>query len=51
MYQELTGIQAKQIVILISVDHEQPQVFIKNRSDYFPILAQRLKEYKNANTI
>ena len=51
MYQELTGIKTKQIVILISVDHEKPQIFIKNRKDYMPLLAERLKEYKNAHTI
>lgn len=52
MFEEMTGIQAKQIVIFILVDGEtKPQIFVKNRKDYIPLLAQRLKEYRNANTI
>jgi genome maintenance exonuclease 1 len=52
MFEEMTGIQAKQIVIFILVDGEtKPQIFIKNRRDYIPLLAQRLKEYRNANSV
>ena len=47
MYEDMTGIKAKQIVILISVDHEQPQVFVKDRRDYVPLLAERLKEFRS----
>lgn len=46
MYEDMTGVQAKQIVILISVDHELPQVFVKDRRDYVPLLAERLKEFR-----
>lgn len=46
MYEEMTGIKAKQIVVLISVDHEQPQVFIKNRRDYIPELARKVKQFR-----
>ena len=46
MYEEMTGIQCKQIVVLISVDHEQPQVFIKERKDYIPELANKIKTFR-----
>jgi hypothetical protein len=47
MYEEMTGVQAKQIVVLISVDGEmQPQVFVKNRRDYIPELANKIKEFR-----
>lgn len=46
MYEDMTGIKAKQIVTLISVDHEQPQVFIKQRSEFIPVLASKLIEYR-----
>ena len=48
MYEDMTGIKAKQIVILISVDNEVvPQIFVKNRRDYVPTLADRIKEYRS----
>lgn len=34
MAEELTGRKFPQIVIIIAVDHEETQVFIKNRDDY-----------------
>ena len=46
MYEEMTGIQCKQIVVLISVDHEQPQVFVKERKDYIPELARKVKQFR-----
>ena len=46
MYEEMTGIQCKQIVVLISVDHEEPQVFVKNRKDYIPELARKVKQFR-----
>lgn len=47
MYEEMTGIKCKQIVVLISVDHEpEPQVFIKNRKDYLPELANKVKQFR-----
>lgn len=33
--QELTGLYFPQIVIIIAVDHEEPQVFIKKAEDYY----------------
>jgi genome maintenance exonuclease 1 len=47
MYEEMTGIQCKQIVVLISVDHENPQIFIKNRRDYIPELANKIKQFRS----
>jgi hypothetical protein len=47
MYEEMTGVQCKQIVVLISVDHEiQPQIFVKNRRDYIPELANKIKTFR-----
>jgi genome maintenance exonuclease 1 len=34
MLEELTGLKADKIVILISVDHESPQVFVEERSSW-----------------
>lgn len=45
MYEELTNIQVEQIVILVSVEHGQPQEFIKNPNDYKHLLYQKLKLY------
>lgn len=47
MYEDMTGVKARQIVILISVDHELPQIFVKDRKDYVPLLAERLKEFRS----
>jgi len=46
MYEEMTGIKAKQIVVLISVDHEKPQVFVKQRGDYVPELYNKVKRFR-----
>ena len=34
MFEELTGLNIPQFVILIGVDHEDPQVFVKQTKDY-----------------
>ena len=47
MYEEMTGIQCKQIVVLISVDDEpEPQVFVKQRGEYIPELARKVKQFR-----
>jgi PD-(D/E)XK nuclease superfamily len=51
MYEEMTGIQCKQIVVLISVDHEPPQVFVKNRRDYIPELARKVRQFRDETVI
>ena len=34
MAEELTGLSFPQIVIIMSVDHDSPLVFVKRRDDY-----------------
>jgi hypothetical protein len=34
MAEELTGMKFPQIVIVMAVDHEDPQLFVKDRKDY-----------------
>lgn len=47
MYEELTGFQINQIVIIISVDGlDKPQVFVKNRIDYIDSLMTKIEAYK-----
>jgi hypothetical protein len=47
MYEDMTGIKARQIVVLISVDHEpEPQVFVKNRSQYVPELYNKIVQFR-----
>jgi genome maintenance exonuclease 1 len=47
MYEEMTGIQCKQIVVLISVDGEMhPQIFVKQRKEYIPELANKIKQFR-----
>jgi len=41
----LTGIQAKQIAILVSVDDGDDQAFIKEVKDYIPSTISKIKEY------
>jgi PD-(D/E)XK nuclease superfamily len=52
MYEEMTGIKAKQIVVLISVDNRiEPQVFIKQRKDYIPELVNKIKQFRMENQL
>ena len=52
MYEEMTGIKARQIVVLISVDNEtEPQVFVKDRNDYMPELANKIKQFRLEHTL
>lgn len=46
MYEDMTGIQARQIVVLISVDHEPPQVFVKRRTDYVKSLYDKIVQFR-----
>lgn len=43
MVEELTSIKVPQIVVLIGVDFEDAQVFVKNKSDYIPHLIEMFK--------
>lgn len=51
MYEEMTGISCKQIVVLIAVDGEQPQCFVKQRKDYIPELANKIKTFRQEFTL
>jgi hypothetical protein len=42
---ELKGIEVPKIVILIAVEDNEPQFFIKNTSDYVEKVKQVFKEY------
>jgi genome maintenance exonuclease 1 len=47
MYEERTGIPIGQIVIIISVDDEEPQVFVERRDNYIGKLMEVRKQYKD----
>ena len=51
MYEEMTGIQCKQIVVMIAVDHHEPQVFVRNRRDYIPELARKVRQFRDETII
>lgn len=46
MLGEMVGILPKQIVILIAVDDEEPQVFIENTFDWMPFAIDARREFK-----
>lgn len=47
MFEELTGLKAKQIVVMIAVENEnEPQIFLKKRKDYIMPLLEFLKNEK-----
>jgi len=45
MYEERTGIPVGQIVVMISVDDEEPQIFVEKRDDYVDKLMEVRKQY------
>lgn len=49
-YWELTNIKIKQVVIIIAVENEQPQVFIKPIANYVKPLISKIKKYRE-NTL
>ena len=46
LYEDMTGRRIDQIVVLISVDHEQPQVFVKQRKDYTKGVYEKVKQFR-----
>ena len=42
---EIYGIKIEQIAILIAVEHDQPQLFIKDPMDYLPQALQMFRDY------
>jgi len=49
MYEELTGIPVPQIVILIAVEHDQPQIFIEKRNDHIYDFIRLRQTYRELN--
>lgn len=45
-YREMTGIPISQIVIIIAVENEQPQIFIQQIRPYIKNLVERRKRFK-----
>ena len=45
MFKELTGIEVKQVVILVSSEKNSRMEFVKNTENYKNLLTQRLNEY------
>ena len=47
MYEEMTGIPIAQLVVIIAVEYEDPQIFIKKRDDWIESAKKIIKEYYN----
>ena len=45
MFKELTGIEAKQVVILVSSEKNSRMEFVKDTADYKELLTKRLNQY------
>ena len=45
MFKELTGIEVKQVVILVSSEKNSRMEFVKNTEDYKDLLTKRLNQY------
>jgi genome maintenance exonuclease 1 len=45
MYEELTGIPVGRTVIIISVDDEEPQIFVEKRDTYYPQMKEIREKY------
>ena len=46
MFEERTGVPINRLVVLIAVDHEEPQIFVKKRDDYIEQFMNVRFEYK-----
>jgi CRISPR/Cas system-associated exonuclease Cas4 (RecB family) len=51
MWEERTGILINQIVVVIAVDNEEPQIFIEKRENWTEKLIQTIAEYKSRKNI
>jgi hypothetical protein len=47
MWEERTGIPITQLVTIIAVDNEEPQVFIEHRDRFSEKLLSTIREYNN----
>ena len=48
LYEDMTGMKIKQIVVMMAVENAKPQIFIKNPRQYVPDLINAIKTYKNS---
>ncbi len=46
MWEERTGMVAPNIVIIMDVDHEKPEVFVEHRDNYTKLLKETIDEYR-----
>ena len=51
MWEERTGILINQLVVVIAVDNEEPQIFIEKRENWTEKLIQTIAEYKSRKNI
>ena len=51
MWEERTGIPINQIVVVIAVDNEEPQIFIEKRENWTEKLIQTIAVYKSSKNI
>ena len=49
MFEERTGIGINQIAILVVTEDGVIQEFVKNKTDYLPLLKDAIKEWENKN--
>jgi hypothetical protein len=45
MYEEMTGIPVKKLVIIMAVEHEKPLLFVDYTKNYIPKLHEAIKHY------
>ena len=46
MYEERTKVPVSQIVIVMTVDDEEPQIFVEKRDTWTETLIRKIKEYE-----
>ena len=51
MWEERTGMPIKQIVVVIAVDNEDPQIFIEDRDNWTEELVDTITEYKSRKNL
>jgi hypothetical protein len=50
MWEERTGMPITQLVTIISVDNDEPQVFIEHRDNWINSLKDTIKQYQDENS-
>ena len=49
MFEERTGLETSQIVILVVTEDGTVQEFVKNKQDYLPMLEESINEWSRTN--